>query len=82
MLHKRANILFTQDHWDTLSEIARSKKTSVGFLVRDAVSQVYLANSDLSGRQKAIADIKKLRSTVAHSFSTKEIRTLIKDGRK
>ena len=41
-LKKRVEILFEQERYSYLEEIARRRKTSVGRLIREAVDKTYL----------------------------------------
>ena len=41
MLNRRTNILFDDQLWDQLSNLAKNRKTSVGELVRNAVTEHY-----------------------------------------
>ena len=61
MLNKRTHILFDQNLWDQLSYIAKANNTSIGQLVRSAVRKVYVKNTELEERRKAIDYILKHR---------------------
>ena len=79
MLTKRTNILFDNDLWNLLTSVARREKSSVGEVVRRAVSKVN-KDTDLEGRKKdAFVTIRTLR------VKQKEIvdyKSLINEGRK
>ncbi len=52
-LKKRVEILFEEDKFTYLEQLARREKTSVGSLIREAVAQVYL-DVDLEERREAV----------------------------
>lgn len=52
-LNKRVEVLFDQEKFSYLEELARRKKTSVGNLIREAVAMVYL-DADLAKRREAV----------------------------
>ncbi len=52
-LKKRVEILFEEDKFTYLEDLARREKTSVGSLIREAVEKVYLAD-DLEERREAV----------------------------
>ena len=83
MLTKRTNILFDQPTWDTLSAIAEAQKTSVGELVRVAVTDRYLNPDDSlqTQRQQALQSIQKIKKNIKQRLSYKEITDLINYGR-
>ena len=57
LLNKRTNILFDQQLWNQLMQIAKVKGTSVGELVRTAVRKQY-PEDDRQGRiEKAVENI-------------------------
>lgn len=61
MLNKHAHILFNNQLWTTLSSFAKEQKTSVAKLVREAVAEKYVKESELVTRRKAIESILKHR---------------------
>lgn len=61
MLTKRTNILFDEKLWETLTQLAQEKKTSVGKLVRKAVEETYATPIELEPRRKAVAKILQLK---------------------
>lgn len=61
MLTKRTHILFDTQLWQTLTSLAQAKKTSVAKLVREAVAEKYVKESELAARRKAIESILKHR---------------------
>ncbi len=81
MLTKRTNILFDHATWNQLATIARARRTSVGVLVRDAVTERYLhGDFERIGRiQQACSSIEKYRKQVKGKLDYKE---LINYGRK
>ena len=52
-LRKRVEILFDQEKFSYLEELARREKTSVGNLIREAVTMVYL-DADVKKRREAV----------------------------
>lgn len=79
MLHKRTNILFSNQLWSILLAQSKQEGTSIGGLVRRAVEKTYCASPDvLVKRQEAVAAIKKIR-TIQKNINYKE---LINYGRK
>lgn len=57
LLNKRTNILFDQQLWNQLSEIAKVKRTSVGELVRIAVRKEYSEDEKQERIGKAVENI-------------------------
>ena len=84
MLTKRTNILFDEKTREILVSLAEKKKTSVGVLVRDAVKEKYLDEEEKIWKQraKAFEDIEKIRTSIKHRFTLKEIKEMIAYGRK
>lgn len=79
MLTKRTNILFDESLWRELADLAKSKGTSVGNLIRIAVEEKYTNESDLESRRKTIEDIEKIRP---HFKGKLDYKALINHGRK
>jgi hypothetical protein len=79
MLTKRTNILFDNNLWDLLTSVARREKTSVGEVVRKAVSKVYTEGDLIAQRKKALETIKKFR---VKQKGIVDYKALINDGRK
>lgn len=52
-LKKRVEVLFDQNKYTFLEQLARQGKTSVGNLIREAVEKVYLG-ADLEKRREAV----------------------------
>ena len=52
-LRKRVEVLFDQEKFSYLEELARREKTSVGNLIREAVTMVYL-DADVKKRREAV----------------------------
>ena len=52
-LRKRVEVLFDPDKFSYLEDLARREKTSVGNLIREAVTKVYL-DADLEKRREAV----------------------------
>lgn len=61
MLTKRTNILFDEELWRTLVQLAKLNNTSVGKLIRDAVEEKYAKAADLEQRRQAFEAILKIR---------------------
>lgn len=63
MLNKRTQILFDNHLWRELTSLAESQKTSVGNLVRQAVTKTYFVDGDglKKDRIEAVAEIRKFR---------------------
>ena len=81
MLTKRAQILFDEDLWKYLVELAKAKSLSVGELIRNAVEAKYAHAKEkrLEKRREAI------ESTLKHRIISKEkinYKELINYGRK
>ena len=52
-LNKRVEVLFDQEKFSYLEELDRREKTSVGNLIREAVTMVYL-DADVKKRREAV----------------------------
>ena len=52
-LSKRVEVLFDQEKFSYLEELARREKTSVGNLIREAVAMVYM-DADVKKRRDAV----------------------------
>ncbi len=52
-LNKRVEVLFDQENFSYLEQLARRQKTSVGNLIREAVTMVYL-DADVEKRRDAV----------------------------
>lgn len=61
MLSKRTNILFDQELWSQLVQLAKTKRTSVGELVRSAVKDKYAAEDRREKVENAVAAIRAFR---------------------
>jgi hypothetical protein len=79
MLTKRTNILFDNDLWDVLTSVARREKTSVGEVVRKAISKVYTEGDLIAQTKKAFETIRKFR---VKQKGVLDYKALINDGRK
>ena len=79
MLTKRTNILFDNDLWDLLNSVAKREKSSMGEVVRKAVSKVYRDDNFIEQKRKAFETIKKFRVKQRGSVDYK---ALINEGRK
>ena len=79
MLTKRTNILFDENLWRKLAELAKAQKTSIGQLIREAVTEKYYQNQKLDRRMKAIESTLQNRLRFRGKIDYKE---LINYGRK
>ena len=61
LLNKRTNILFDQQLWNHLMQIAKVKHTSVGELVRIAVRKQYAEEERQERIEKAVENILAFR---------------------
>lgn len=81
MLTKRTNILFDEEIFKYLVALADKNKTSVGDLVRKAVTKLYIQQNDDQNKLTAYQNILKLKKGLGRT-SAKEIRESINYGRK
>lgn len=79
MLAKRTNILFENDFFHKLQQLAKEKKISIGQLIRDAVAQVYFHAESQNAIRQASAGILATRKISKKSIDYK---MLINYGRK
>jgi hypothetical protein len=79
MLTKRTNILFDNDLWDLLTSVARREKSSVGEVVRRAISKVYTQDNFIERKKEAFETIRKFRVKQKGIVNYK---SLINEGRK
>ena len=79
MLTKRTNILFDNDLWDLLTSVARRERSSVGEVVRRAISKVYTEENFIERKKKAFETVRKFRVKQKGVLNYK---ALINDGRK
>jgi hypothetical protein len=79
MLTRRTNILFDNDLWDLLTSVARREKSSVGEVVRKAVSRVYTEGNLIERKKKAFETIRNFR---IKQKGVVDYKALINDGRK
>ena len=77
MLTKRTQILFDENLWNTLVEIAKKGSTSVGELVRRAVKEKYEEERLMEQRKKAVEDIIAFAKKHAKELSKGEDSTKI-----
>jgi hypothetical protein len=84
MLNKRVQILFNEDDYVGLAEIARGEDTSVGELVRKAVKKEYFPDREreLALRKKTYDGVMELRKIIGVSKSKIDYKELINYGRK
>lgn len=79
MLNKRTQILFSQELWESLSNLAEDKGTSVGQLVRQAVEESYFSKGVNEKARRAIEKIMVIRPHFRGRINYEE---LINYGRK
>ena len=79
MLTRRTNILFDDDLWDLLTSVAKREKSSMGEVVRRAVSKAYRDDNFIEQKKKAFETIKKFR---VRQRGLVDYRALINEGRK
>ncbi len=79
MLTKRTNILFDNDLWELLTSVARREKSSVGEVVRRAISKVYSERNFIEQKKKAFETIKKFR---VKQKGILDYKSLINEGRR
>lgn len=63
MLNKRAHILFDQELWNILNNLAEREKTSVGKLVRTAIRKYYLEKEEQEQLKDLFEKITNFRET-------------------
>jgi len=63
-LSHKTTILFSEDQFSSLKQIAKAKKESIGELIRNACEQVYASGNRL-GAIDAVFDLEKLNLPVA-----------------
>jgi hypothetical protein len=61
MLTKRTQILFDQQLWTNLMQLAKEKNTSIGELVRNAVRKQYSKDEKQERIEKAVENIFRFR---------------------
>lgn len=69
MLNKRTQILFDQELWDILNDLAKRKKTSVGELVRTAIRKYYLEKEDQEKMKDLFEKINNFRETYGKNLA-------------
>ncbi len=77
MLTKRTQILFDQQLWNSLVQLAKEKQTSVGELVRNALREKYGQEKRLVKRKKAIEAIFAFRERYGAELAKGEDSTAI-----
>ena len=79
MLSKRTNILFSNEMWDQLNDLAKEKKESIGEIVRSAVDEIYFSHKKDEEIRDAFETILQGRPAIEKRIDYKE---LINEGRK
>lgn len=83
MLTKRTHILFDENTALMLAMLAREQATSVGNLVRRAVTKTYKdVKINQNKRDKAVHALMALQKKFLGKFEGVDYRTLIEDGRR
>lgn len=59
-LDKRVQVLFSQEQWEELSQLAAEREQSVGHLIREAVAVQYFVTDPEVRKQKRLAAVEKL----------------------
>ncbi len=77
MLTKRTNILFDEQLWTSLMQLAKEKRTSVGELVRNAVRKQYSEDRKQERIEKAVENILKFRKQHGKSLAKGEDSTVL-----
>ena len=77
MLTKRTQILFDQQLWSSLVQLAKEKNTSVGELVRKAVKKQYIKNESQAKIEKAVESILAFRRKHGKRLAQGEDSTVI-----
>lgn len=72
MLTKRAHILFDQQLWNQISQLAQEKNISAGQLVRSTVEEKYGTDNRLAKRRKAVEEILALKKQYKKKLAHKE----------
>jgi hypothetical protein len=72
MLTKRTQILFDQQLWVGLTQLAKEKNTSVGELVRRAVRKQYSEDEKQEEIEKAVGNILKFRKKYGEKLAKGE----------
>jgi len=80
MLNKRTQILLNDYLWQTLTNLAKTRKTSVAKLIREAIKEKYAKENELVARRNAIENILKHRPLPAKGRI--DYKALINAGRK
>lgn len=79
MLVKRANILFEEENWKMLADLALQKRNSVSGFIRKAMMEVYFSEGEKMNKRKAFEEIISLRKKTKGKINYK---SLIENGRK
>lgn len=77
MLTKRTQILFDQQLWAILMQLAKEKNTSVGELVRNAVKKQYSNDGEQAKIEKAVENILEFRKKNGKRLAKGEDSTVI-----
>ena len=77
MLTKRTQILFDQQLWTSLMQLAKEKNTSIGELVRNAVRKQYSEDGKQERIEKAVENILKFRKKYGAKLAKGEDSTQI-----
>ena len=83
MLDVRTNVLFQQEDYGKLVDLAVAKGVSVGYLIRKAVKDKYkLSQSEAGAGIKLVADLKKLRKKIGIQKGKVDYKAWVDEGRK
>lgn len=64
-LNKRTQVLFSQEQWEELTDIAAEQEQSVGHLIRDAVAVQFFTIDPEIRKQKRLASVNALAAMQA-----------------
>ncbi len=78
MLNKRVNILFNEEEWQKLCDLAHWQEQNASQLIRIAIKKTYFSDNDQNAIKMAVASIKNKR-TLSKKINYK---ALINYGRK
>lgn len=62
MLNKRVNILFDQEEWQKLCDLAHWREENASQLIRVAIKKTYFPDNDQKAIKLAVASIKSKRT--------------------
>lgn len=78
MLTKRAQILFDEEFWQKLVQVAESQKTSVGEVIRRILKEKLGGEVEIEAKKKTLEEIERIRP---HFKGKLDYEALINHGR-